>query len=161
MKKQYMFVMFILCFSVWALIVDNAVLPAGDGMKQDNGQYSRYRVKEWSKSGKLDFIEDELLVYVVVKNREQCYYMDRRSYFENSLKNLPAGTDVQVRYVNRFPKFWKRHMYDLRIGGVSKISYPSALLAEKQRGILKFTGIMVGVFLLLAVLGMVNKPRRK
>lgn len=161
MKKQYMFVMFLLCFCVWTVVVDNVLLPANDRMKQDVGQYTRYRVKEWNKGGKLDFIEDELLIYVIVDNREQCYYMDRRAYFENSLKNLPEGTYVQVRYVSRFPKFWKRHMYDLRIGGISKISYSSALLVEKQREIWKFTGIMIGVYLVLVVLGLINKPRPK
>lgn len=34
-------------------------------------------------------------------------------------------------------------------------------MIEKQREIWKFTGIMAGVFVGLAVLGLINKPRSK
>lgn len=157
-----MFIMFILCFFVWAVVVDNVVLPRTNSpMKQDNGQYTRYRVKDWTKNKKLSFIEDELLVYVIVNNREQCYYLDYGFHFESSLKNLPEGVPVQVRYVNRFPKFWKRHMYDLRIDGISRMSYSQYQLSEKQQKIWKVTGIMGGVYLILVVLGIINKPRPK
>lgn len=159
MKKQYMFIMFILCFCVWAVVVDNLVLPKTERLKQDIGQYSRYRVKKWTSNDKLDFIEDELLIYVIVKNREQCYYMDHRNSFESYLKRLPAGTPVQMGHVNRFPKFWKRHLYDLRIGGISKMGYSPVQRIEKQRSIWKFTGIMGGVYLILVVLGLINKPQ--
>ena len=81
--------------------------------------------------------------------------------FESSLKNLPEGTQVQVRYVNRFPKFWKRHMYDLRIAGISRMSYSQHQLSEKQIEIWKITGIMSGMYLILVVLGLVSKPRRR
>lgn len=159
MKKQYMFVMFILCFCVWTVVVDNVILPSDDRLQQDVGQYTRYRVKEWSKSGKLDVIEDELMIYAIVKNREQLYYMEHKSYFENSLKNLPEGTHVQIRYDRRFPKIWKRHAYDLRANGISVVRYSAAQLVQKQREIWKFTGIMVGVYAVLVVLGLINKPK--
>ena len=160
MKKQYMFGMFILCFCVWTVVVDNAILPSDKNLPQDVGQYTRYRVKKWNKGNKFDIIQDELLIYVIVKNREQLYYMEHKSYFENSLKNLPSGTPVQLRYVRRFPKIWKRHIYDLREGGIPVIRYSAYQLKEKQKEIWKFTGIMTGVFLALAVDGWIGHPRR-
>lgn len=159
--KKYLLSMFILCFCIWAVVVDNAVLPGGNQLKQDVGSYTRYRVKKWTKGSKLDVIEDELLVYAVVKNREQLYYMEHKSYFEHTLKNLPSGTPVQLRYARRFPKFWKRHLYDLRKGGIPLVRYSSAQLLQKQRAIWKFTGIMAGVYLGLVALGFINKSRER
>ena len=159
--KKYLLSMFILCFFVWGVVVDNVVLPSENQLRQDVGSYTRYRVKKWEKGSKLDVIQDELMVYAIVKNREQLYYMEHKSYFENSLKNLPQGTPVQLRYVRRFPKLWKRHLYDLREGGIPIIRYSAAQLFQKQREIWKFTGIMGGVFLILAVLGWIGHPRQK
>lgn len=159
MKKQYMFGMFALCFCIWTVVVDQMVLPGENQLRQDVGAYSRYRVKHWSKNGKLDLLQDQLLVYVVVKNREQLYYMDYKPYFESSLKGLAQGTPVQLRYDRRFPKIWKRHVYELRSNGIPVVRYSAAQLFQKQREIWKFTEIMGGVFLLLAVLGLINKPR--
>ncbi len=161
MRKQYLFGMFVLCFFVWAVVVDNAVLPSNDSLSQDVGAYSRYRVKKWGAGGKLDLLQDELLIYAVVKDREQLYYMEYTPNFEASLKYLEKGTPVQLRHTNRFPKFWKRHLYDLRIQGISQLSYSPAHLMIRQKEIWKFTGIMGGVFLVLAVLGLLNKPRLK
>lgn len=161
MKKQYMFLMFILCFCVWTVVVDHMILPSDDRLQQDVGQYTRYRVKEWNKGGKFKVIEDELMIYAIVKNREQLYYMERKSYFENSLKNLPEGTHVQMRYDRRFPKLWKRHVYDIRVNGISVVRYSVPQLVEKQREIWKITGIMGGVYLILVVLGLINKPRTR
>ena len=159
--RKYLLSMFVLCFFVWGVVVDNVVLPSEDQLHQDVGSYTRYRVKKWQKGGKLDVIPNELLIYAIVKNREQLYYMEHKSYFENSLKNLPAGTPVQMRYVRRFPKFWKRHIYDLREGGIPIVRYSAAQLFQKQREIWKFTGIMGGIFLVLAAVGMIGQPRRK
>lgn len=159
--RKYLLSMFILCFFVWAVVVDNAVLPSENQLKQDVGIYTRFRVKKWQKGGKLDVLQDELMVYAVVKNREQLYYMERKSYFENTLNRLPEGTPVQMRYVRRFPKVWKRHLYDMREGGIPIIRYPTAVLHQKQREIWKFSGIMAGIFLALAVVGWIGKPRKK
>ena len=159
--RKYVLSMFILCFFVWGVVVDNVVIPSDDQLHQDVGSYTRYRVKQWDKGGKLDVISNELLIYAIVKNREQLYYMEHKSYFENSLKNLPAGTPVQLRYVRRFPKFWKRHIYDLREGGIPIVRYSAAQLFQKQREIWKFTGIMGGIFLALAAVGMIGQPRRR
>jgi len=159
--RKYLLSMFILCFFVWGVVVDNMVLPSEDQLHQDVGSYTRYRVKKWDKGGKLDVIPNELLIYAIVKNREQLYYMEHKSYFENSLKNLPAGTPVQLRYVRRFPKFWKRHIYDLREGGIPIVRYSAAQLFQKQREIWKFTGIMGGIFLVLGAVGMIGQPRRR
>ena len=119
------------------------------------------RVKEWSKGKKWEFVSDELLVYAIVDNREQLYYIERSPHFETTLKYLPEGTPVQLRHVNRFPKFWKRHMYDLRETGIPIIRYSAYQLAEKQKEIWKFTGIMGGVFAALAVVGWIGHSRRK
>ena len=159
--KKYLLSMFILCFFVWGVVVDNVVLPSENQLQQDVGSYTRYRVKKWEKGSKLDVIQDELMIYAIVKNREQLYYMEHKTYFENALKNLPQGTPVQLRYVRRFPKLWKRHLYDLREGGIPIIRYSAAQLFQKQREIWKFTGIMGGVFLILAVLGWIGHPRQK
>jgi hypothetical protein len=161
MMRKYLLGMFILCFFVWGVVVDNLILPAEDQLKQDVGGYTRFRIKKWETGKKYDIIQDEIMVYASVKNREQIYYMDHKSYFENTLRNLPEGTLVQLRYVRRFPKFWKRQLYDLRQGGIPMIRYSAAQLHQEQREIWKFTGIMAGVFLALAVVGWVGRPRQK
>ena len=161
MRRQYFITMFCLCLFVWAIVVDNAVLPSMDALHQDVGSYTRYRVKEWSKGRKWDIVSDELLVYAIVKNREQLYYIERFPHFESTLKYLPEGTPVQLRYVRSFPKFWKRHLYDMRSSGISIMSYSPAYLIQKQKEIWKVTGIMGGVYLILVILGFINKPRPK
>jgi hypothetical protein len=156
-----MFGMFMLCFFVWVMVVDNAVLPSSDRCKQDVGVYTRYRVKKWAQSDRLDLLTDELLVYAVVKNREQLYYLDYKPQFEIALKNIPEGTPLQLRYVHGFPKIWKRSLYDIRINGVSHVRYSTYALKEKQAAIWKFTGIMAGIYVFLVLLGLVNKPHPK
>ena len=158
---KYFFGMFILCFFVWAVVVDNVIVPSLDNLKQDVGAYTRYRLKEWDKGGKLDLLEDELLVYAIVDNREQLYYIDYKPHFEQTLKYLQQGTPVQLRYVNAFPKFWKRQLYEIRSNGIPVMTYSSAHLILKQEEIWKFTGIMGGVYGLLLVLGLINRPRRR
>jgi len=159
--KKYLFGMFILCFFVWAVVVDNAIIPSDNQLKQDVGVYTRYRVKKWQQGGKFDILKDQLMIYAVVKNREQLYYMDYKNYLENSLKNLPEGTPVQLRYVRRFPKIWKRHLYEVCVNGIPKLGYSAGVLYQKQRDIWKFTGIMAGIFLALAAVGWIGRPRRR
>lgn len=161
MTRQYLFMMFLLCFCVWAVVVDNLILPGGTELKQDVGQFTRYRVKKWTQGKKVEFLKDELMVYAVVKNREQIYYIDYKPQFEATLKQLPKGTPLQLRYVNRVPKFWKRHLYDLRSSGTSVLSYSPAYLITHQREIWKFTGIMAGIYLFLIVIGFIKKPGRR
>lgn len=160
MTKRYYISMFFLCFFVWVILVDNAVLPSQDSLKQDVGVYTRYRIKDWSR-GKLDVVSDELLIYAVVKDREQLYYMEYKPHYEASLMRVPEETPVQLRYVHRFPKFWKRHLYDLRINGQSALSYSSYHLQQRQKEIWKITGVIGAVYMFLIVLGMINKPRNK
>jgi hypothetical protein len=161
MKKQYFITMFFVCFCVWTILVDNAIMPKLNELKQDVGAYSRYRVKHWNQGGRLDFISDELLIYAIVDNREQLYYMEYKRHFEETLKQLPDHAPVQLRYVRRFPKFWKRQLYDLRIGGQSVVSYSAYNLQQKQEQNWKITGIMGGVYLFLVVLGLINRPRSR
>jgi hypothetical protein len=159
--RKYLLGMFILCFFAWGVVVDNLILPADDQLKQDVGGYTRFRIKKWETGKKYDIIKDEILVYAIVKNREQLYYMDHKSYFENTLRNLPEGSLVQLRYVRRLPKFWKRQLYDLRQGGIPIIRYSTAQLDQEQEKIWEFTAIMGGVFLALAVVGWIGRPRQK
>jgi hypothetical protein len=161
MGAKYYIVMFALCVCVWTILVDNAVLPDKARLTQDNGIYTRYRVKKWNKGGRLDIVQDELLVYAVVDNREQLYYMDYTPNFEITLKNMPEMMPIQLRYVHRVPKFWKRHLYDIRSEGRSIMAYSSYYLQQKQKEIWKTTGIMGGVYAVLVVLGLLNKPRKR
>ena len=159
MKRQYFVGMFFLCFFVWAILVDNAVLPKMENLYQDPGIFTRYRVKHWNKGGKFDLLQDELLIYAVVKNRELLYYMEYKPHIAARLQSLPAETPVQLRYVRSFPKFWKRQLYDLRVSDQSFVSFSPYYLIEKQKEVWKISGIMAGIYLLLVVLGFVNKPR--
>jgi len=162
--KKYMFMMFMLCFFVWAVVVDNAVLSGTDRLPQDNGTYTRYKVNRWNSKildGRYKILRDQLLVYAIVDNREQLYYIDYKTYFENTLKNLPEGSSVQLRYKRGFPKIWKRHVYEIRSGGLPVMGYSGAVLIERQKEIWKFTGIMGGIYLVLVALGFVGKPRKR
>ena len=161
MKKHYLTVVFLLCFFVWAVVVDNAVLPSMDGLQERTGSYSRYKVREWGKGGKLNPLKDELLVYVYVRNREQFFYIERTPLFEYTLKSLQPGTRVELGYVRRFPKLWKKELYELKLGRMPVIRYSPFQLKKKQAFIWKYTGIMTGVFILLASLGLINKPRTR
>lgn len=158
---KYIFGMFVLCLFVWSVAVDNAVMPKNDKLKQDVGAFSRYRVKEWNKTRKINVLKDQLLIYAIVDNREQLYYMDRYAYLEATLKNIPQGTPVQLRYATRFPKFWKKHVYDIRSYGQSILHYSPAQLIQRQKEINKSAMVMGGAFLVLVVLGFINKPRRR
>lgn len=161
MRAKYYVIMFALCFCVWTILVDNMVIPSMHSLKQDVGAFSRYRVKTWGKRRNLNkLLNDELLVYAIVDNREKLYYIEYKPNFEYTLKNLPQGTPVQLRYVTRFPKFWKRNLYDLRVDGQSIMGYSSFFLAQKQKEIWKITGVMGGIYLLLVIVGLLNRPRR-
>lgn len=159
--KKYLLGMFILCLFVWGVVVDNVIVPSPDHLKQDVGYYTRYLVKEWDKGGKLDIMPNELKIYSVVDNRERLYYMEHKNYFENALKMLPQNTPVQLRYVRRFPKFWRRQLYELRQEGIPIIRFSGGQLTMKQKEIWKFSGIMGGIFLGLAVVGWLGRPRTR
>jgi len=161
MKAKYYIVMFALCLFVWSILVDNAVLPSTDSLQQDHGAYTRYRVKKWNNGKKWDLIQDELLIYAVVKNREQIYYMEYKPHFEATLKNLPELTPLQLRYVRSFPKVWKRQLYEVRTDGRPIIAYSSYYLQQKQEEVWKITGVMAGIYAVLVILGLLNRPRRR
>lgn len=159
-KKEYVFGMFILCFLVWVFVVDQAIVPNHADLHKHIGTYSRYRVKKWSQDGKLGFLKDELMVYAMVKGRERIYYIDYFPQFESSLKRLQKGTPVVLHWENRFPKVWRRELFDLRNNQVPVLRYSAFQLEDKQKEVWKFTGIMGGIFLILTVLGFINKPGR-
>lgn len=152
--------MFFLCFFVWAVVVDHVILPSGNALTQEAGQFTRYRVKKRKPVQRVGLLKDEVLIYALVEGRERLYYMDYKPQFELTLKNVQTGTPLQLRYDNRFPKFWKKKIYDLRSSGLSILSYSPGQLIHQQRGIWKFTGIMGGVFLFLLVIRLIRKPRR-
>ena len=154
--------MFLLCFFVWAVVVDTVFIPKSNHLSRRSGTYSRYRVKQWGgKVGRVDLMKDELLVYAHIKGREQLFYVERKPHFEAVLGSLNSGSSIQIRYFKGFPKIWKKELYELQVDGYAAIRYSPVLLKEKQIKVLKFSGIMVGIFLFLAALGFVNKPRRK
>lgn len=158
-KKEYTIGMFILCFLIWAFVVDQTLLPGNGDLRKETGTYSRYRVKKRNRGGKLGFLKDELIVYAVVKGRERFYYMDYMPGFESSLKRLPQGTPVAILWDSGFPKVWKKRAYELQDGRRPVLCYSSQQLIERQKEIWKFTGIMGGVFAGLAVLGLINKRK--
>jgi hypothetical protein len=159
-KKEYSFGMFILCFLIWGFVVDQAVLPGNKDMRQNTGTYTRYRVRKLSQGGKLGFLEDQLMIYAVVKNRERIYYMEYMPGFESALKRLPKGTPISILWARRFPKVWKNHIYEIQESRRPILRYSSFHLQEKQAEIWKFTGVIGGVFLILMVLGLINKPAK-
>lgn len=161
MSGRYIFGTFVLCLSVWAVVVDNMIIPPMDALKQDVGVYSRYRVKEWNKGKKVDIIKDELLIYAYVKDREQLYYMEYKPHFESTLKSMEKGMPIQLRYAQRFPKVWKRHLYDLRQEGIPVLRYSPGELILKQKFIWKLTGIAGGIYLFLLLVGFISKPKRR
>lgn len=165
MKKQFSLLMFALCFGVWAIVVDNLVIPPMNKLKSDTGTYSRFRVKEWKGSEKIPLIGDELIVYAHVLKRydrahEQMYYMERNGYFEGMVSSLAPGTRIEIRYAKAFPKVWKKKVYEVRMDGSSIMRYSPAQLGEQQKFNWKFTGIMIGAFVVLSALGCISKPRK-
>jgi hypothetical protein len=160
-RREYIFLMFALCFGVWAIVVDVLIIPPTNSLLSDRGQFSRYRVKEWKGDGKIDILKDKILVYAYIKGNEKFYYIDRTGYFEAALKNIEQGATVELRYSKSFPKVWQRSLQEVRVDGVPVLRYSGAYLIEKQKFIWKFSGIMIGMFLLLSALGSINKPRRK
>lgn len=161
MHAKYYVIMFMLCFFVWAVLVDNVILPDSSHLRQDVGAFTRYRVKQWSNGSRLDFIPDELLVYAVVDNREQLYYMEHQPHFEATLRSIPELMPLQLRYVHRFPKFWKRQLYEIRTAGRPLLAFSSYYRQQKQQEIWKTTGIMGGIYAVLVVLGIISKPRSR
>lgn len=162
MKRQYMFTMFLLCFFVWSVVVDNVMIPKMDQLQRKQGTFSRYRVKEWGgEIGKVDLLKSELLVYGHIRDREQLYYIEYKPHFKAILDSLSPGTTIEMHYTKGFPKFWKKVLYDFRVDGYSVIRYSPIQLKQKQKAVLKFTGIMVGIYAFLVVLGLINQPRRK
>jgi hypothetical protein len=161
MKKQYTLVVFMVCFFVWAVVVDNAILSKMESLQRLSGSFTRYRVKELNRGGKLHLLKDELIIYARIKDREEFFYIERTPYFEATLKNLQPGDPLDLRFSKGFPKVWKRNLYDVRVGGNSILRYSPQHLAEKQKFIWKFTGSIAGAFFLLTILGMINKPRRR
>ncbi len=162
MKRQYIFTMFLLCFFVWAVVVDNVIIPKPSELRELNGTFSRYRAKEWTgEIGKVDLLEDELMVYGRIRDREQLFYIKHYPAFKANLDTLTPGDSVKFRYAKRFPKFWKKELYEMHASGYPILRYSSGLLSQKQRDIFKFSGIMTGIFVFLSLLSFINKPRQK
>jgi hypothetical protein len=156
-----MLVTFLICLFIWTLVVDNLFIPSFNDTVQDNGEYTRYRVKKWDNGKTFGLLKDEIMVYAIVRNRERLYYIQYQPHLEQVFKDLQKGSPVQLRYVKRFPKFWKKNLYDLRVNGLTMARYSAHQIKSKQEDVWKFTGIMGGVYLFLVILGLINKPRRR
>jgi|GEM_PF-5913018 len=50
MKKEYLVGMFVLCFFVWAVVVDNAVLPGNQQLRQD-AAYAEVALQQIGSAG--------------------------------------------------------------------------------------------------------------
>lgn len=161
MKLVYIFILFSLCFILWAVVVDNLIIPESTKLHSEFGKFSRYRIKTRKVDGQRDFMKDQLIVYAHTKGRERFYYMDRIGYFELALKSIEPGSQVEMRYSRAFPKIWQRSLYEVRKDGLPVARYGSAYLIEKKKFTWKFSGIMLGAFCLLSSLGFLRKPGRK
>lgn len=161
MKKEFVFLMFCLCFCFWVIVVDNLMMPDLRNLNQDNGLYSRYKIRKAIKDGDLDLMKDKILIYAHVKDRERFYYIDHTPFFEATLNKLEPGTRIKLRYTKAFPKFWQKTLYDVQVGEVPVLRYSQATLDERQAFNWIFTGIIGGIFIVLSGLGLVVKPRKK
>lgn len=161
MKKEFIFLMFALCFAVWVIVVDNLIIPDSANLMRKNALYSRYRIKEWKGDGKYDLIKDKIIIYGHSKNAEEFYYLEYKPHYEQALKGLAPGTPVSIRYSKGFPKVWQRTVYEIQSGDLPILRFSGAMLKERQAFNWKFSGIMGGAFLLLSLLGFLNKPKSK
>jgi len=159
MKKEFMFLMFALCLSVWVIVVDNVFIPGFDHLTQKRGLYSRYRIKEWKGDGKLDLVKDKIIIYAHSDHAEEFYYLEYKPHFVAAMNNLQAGETITLKYSQGFPKIWQRTLYEIEQGGLPVLRYSEVDLNQKQTFIWKFTGIMGGVFLILCLLSFLNKPK--
>lgn len=161
MKKEFVFLMFCLCFCFWAIVIDNLVVPDMQALNQETGLYSRYKIRKAIKDGDLDLMKDKILIYAHVKDREQFYYIDHTPYFEVTLRQLEPGTPMTLRFTKAFPKMWQKTLYDVQVNGLPVMRYSQTILEERQAFNWKFTGIVGGIFIILSALGFVARPRKK
>lgn len=161
MKKEFMFLMFALCFAVWVIVVDNVLIPVHDGLLQKRGLYSRYRIKEWKGDGKLDLVKDKIIIYAHSDHAEDFYYLEYKPHFVAALMNLQPGETITLKYSQGFPKVWQRTVYEVERGGLPVLRFSGFELKQKQAFVWKFTGIMGAAFLVLSLLGFLNKPKSK
>lgn len=160
MKKEFVFLVFALCFAVWAVVVDNFVVPGRADLKTRRMQFSRCRVKEWRGDGKWDLVKDRIIIYGHADQAEEFFYLEHQPHFEQLLKNLEPGTAVRIGYAQSFPKVWQRTVYEVEVDGMPIVRYSGEQLKARQVFVWKFTGIICGVFVLFSALGFLNKPRR-
>ncbi|MDF7825108.1 hypothetical protein P4B35_13880 [Pontiellaceae bacterium B12227] len=161
MKKSVLLLMFILCFGVWAIVVDNLIVPSPHMLEVEKGRFAEFTVKERKFDGRVDLLKDKLLIAAEVEGKNRYFMLDRTGMFETALRLIPEGTEIELRYSRSFPKFWQRTLYEIRVIGFPVISYTDDYLKQEQAFIYKFTGAIGGLFLLLCYLGLMKKNRRK
>ncbi|NNJ70989.1 MAG: hypothetical protein HKP10_06835 [Kiritimatiellales bacterium] len=172
MKIPYVIVVLFFCILVWASSVGNLIIPSMHTLTDERGVYSHYEIRKWKRVGKFELIKNELRIHAILKDTpdelpertlekdlRELYYMDYKPQFQETLDKIPEGTNVKLRYVKRFPQFWKKNLYELQIGGAHILLYSPTQLEEKQAHNWKVTGIMAGFFVFLVVLSFINKPR--
>jgi hypothetical protein len=143
------------------IVVDNLMIPSAEKLEVEQGQYARYRVKEWKGDGQIDLLKDKLIVYATVDGKERFYSMDRTGYLEMALKTIPPGAEIELRFSKGFPKVWQRSLQEIRLNGLPVVRYTNTYIEEKQAFIYTFSGIMMGIFILVWAIGFVGKPRSK
>lgn len=159
MKKEFIFLMFAVCFALWVIVVDNMILPKKENLRQKRALFSRYRVKEWRGDGKLNLVKDKIVIYAHLDNAEEFYYLEYKPQYEAALKMIEPGATINLRYSKRFPKLWQRTVYRVDRGGLPVLITTDRDLKQRQMFIWKFTAAMGGLFILLSFLGFLNKPR--
>ncbi len=158
MKKEYVFLMFALCFAAWVIVVDHLIVPGEAGMKESQGRYSRFRIEEWRGDGPWDLIKDQIIIYTHAGRTEEFFHLEHRPRFEKELGRLEPGTPLTIRYDQSFPKLWQRNAYAVEAGGRTVALFSNEELQAQQALNWKVTGIACGLFLALSVLGFLNNP---
>ncbi|WP_372806661.1 hypothetical protein [Pontiella sp.] len=161
MKKEYVLAMFLICFFIWASLVDNAVLPTSGQLQVEPGVFSHYRIKKGKQIGDFVLRKDQVVLYAGVNDRERFFYIERMPGVDAALRNMAPDTPLTLGYVKRFPKVWKKQVYLLKANDRTVMQFSAGMLKRRQVFIWKFTGAVVGVFVLLCGLAFVNKPLRR
>lgn len=168
----YLIIALCLCFLIWVSAIGNLIIPSMHTLTDEKGVYSHYEIRKWKRVGKFELIKNELRIHAILgdtsgrdpqrtvdRDLREIYYMDYKPQFQETLDKIPEGTNVKLRYVKRFPQFWKKNLYEMQIGGAHILLYSPTQLEEKQAHNWKVTGIMTGFFVLLITLSYFNRPR--
>lgn len=163
MRKRTVFSLFVVCCVLWAVIVDNVVLPSSGQLVKEEAHFTRYTFKRISHPTREEPFKDELVIHAVVEGyKELLYYIDNRPGFEARLNQIEAATPVELYYANRFPKIWKRKLYEMRINDQLIVGFSPVQLEAMQKRVWILTGGMGVIYLVLMLFGaIVLRPRKR